>query len=527
MRLDYLYIEEFKNLRKLEMDFDESSLATVVVGRNGTGKSNVLEALVLIFRNLDLKEPAKFPYRIQYECRGRIVHIDATSKKPVYKVGPDKDALKTISKKAFEEADGNGYRRYLPAHVFGYYSGPSNRMEEHFDAHQVRFYRDLLDGKPTAHLRPLFYARTVHSQFVLLAFFSGMGDSQAKFLKKYLGIHGLESVLFVLNEPPWATAKKYRDYGWFWEARGVVRDFLDRLYATALAPLRLKKQPIPLELARKEHRDHYYLFVADHKALRRLGEPYENQQALFAALESTYISSLIREVRVKVRIGPNEESLSFRELSEGEQQLLMVLGLLKFTQQEESLFLLDEPDTHLNPAWSVEYLDLLKKVVGESQKSHFIITTHDPLVVAGLTKEQVQLLERDENGIIRARIPWDDPRGMGVAALLTSEVYGLRSQLDLETLQKLEEKRRLAVKEGPLTDRERKRLEDLNKELGGIDLSTVARDPLYDDFVKAMAKLHPEKQESVALTREEQKEQEKRAIEVLRRLEAERKDDVQ
>jgi AAA15 family ATPase/GTPase len=49
MRLDYLYIEEFKNLRKLEMDFDESSLATVVVGRNGTGKSNVLEALVLIF----------------------------------------------------------------------------------------------------------------------------------------------------------------------------------------------------------------------------------------------------------------------------------------------------------------------------------------------------------------------------------------------------------------------------------------------------------------------------------------------
>ncbi len=42
-----------------------------------------------------------------------------------------------------------------------------------------------------------------------------------------------------------------------------------------------------------------------------------------------------------------------------------------------------------------------------------------------------------------------------------------------------------------------------------------------------MAKLHPEKQESVALTREEQKEQEKRAIEVLRRLEAERKDDVQ
>jgi len=35
--------------------------------------------------------------------------------------------------------------------------------------------------------------------------------------------------------------------------------------------------------------------------------------------------------------------------SEGEQQLLLVLGLLKFTAEEEALFLLDEPDTHLNP----------------------------------------------------------------------------------------------------------------------------------------------------------------------------------
>ena len=527
MRLDYLYIEEFKNLRKLEMDFDESSLATVVVGRNGTGKSNVLEALVLIFRNLDLKKPAPFPYRIQYECRGKIILIDATSNRPVYKVGSDKDNLKTISKKAFEETDDSGLRRYLPAHVFGYYSGPSNRLEEHFDAHQVIFYRDLLAGKPTAHLRPLFYARTVHSQFVLLAFFSGLGDSQADFLKKYLGIHGLESVLFVLNEPPWATAKKYKDYGWFWEARGIVRDFLDRLHATTLAPLRLKKQSVPIELNRTQKRDHYYLFIPDHQALQKIAEPYGNQQAFFAALESTYISNLIREVRVKVRIGPDEESLSFRELSEGEQQLLMVLGLLKFTQQEESLFLLDEPDTHLNPAWSVEYLDLLKKVVGESKRSHFIITTHDPLVIAGRTKEQVQILERDDRGTIRARIPWDDPRGMGVAALLTSEVYGLRSQLDLETLQKLEEKRRLAVKEGSLTDQERARLEELHRELGRIDLSTVVRDPLYDDFVKAMAKLHPEKQESVVLTPKQQEEQEKRAIEILRRIEAKRKEDVQ
>ena len=48
------------------MNFDEDHLMTVVVGRNGSGKSNVLEALVLIFRNLDLGEPPPFSYKLQY-----------------------------------------------------------------------------------------------------------------------------------------------------------------------------------------------------------------------------------------------------------------------------------------------------------------------------------------------------------------------------------------------------------------------------------------------------------------------------
>jgi predicted ATP-dependent endonuclease of OLD family len=33
---------------------------------------------------------------------------------------------------------------------------------------------------------------------------------------------------------------------------------------------------------------------------------------------------------------------------------------LRFTAEDESLFLLDEPDTHLNPRWCVDYLGYLK-----------------------------------------------------------------------------------------------------------------------------------------------------------------------
>ena len=60
---------------------------------------------------------------------------------------------------------------------------PSNRLEKHFSKHQKRFYKALLNGDKET-LRPLFYARLVHSNFVLLAFFSFYEESNQKFLRK-------------------------------------------------------------------------------------------------------------------------------------------------------------------------------------------------------------------------------------------------------------------------------------------------------------------------------------------------------
>lgn len=115
------------------------------------------------------------------------------------------------------------------------------------------------------------------------------------------------------------------------------------------------------------------------------------------------------------------------------------------------------------------------------------MATHDPLVIAGLSKSQVQILDRDEgSGVIEAKMPDEDPRGMGVAALLTSEVYGLRSQLDLSTLRELDRKRELASKK-ELSDEERTDLARLTESLGHIDFTLASRDPLYQEFARAMA----------------------------------------
>jgi hypothetical protein len=234
MRLDKLRIGSFKNLQDFSIDFDEQSLTTVLVGGNETGKSNLLEALVLIFRDLDLDAPPAFPYQLSYLCRGQSIQVDAdpTGQGETVKITVDGAALPY---RRFIQEPG---RRYSPNYIFGYYSGPSNRLESHFEKHQERFYRALLRGDDQA-LRPLFYARLVHSQFVLLSFFSEHDPEAVQFLSEYLGIEGLESVLFVMTQPPWQS--KEGDPR-FWRARGVVQRFLDKLYSVALAPIRLPQR---------------------------------------------------------------------------------------------------------------------------------------------------------------------------------------------------------------------------------------------------------------------------------------------
>jgi ABC-type multidrug transport system ATPase subunit len=201
----------------------------------------------------------------------------------------------------------------------------------------------------------------------------------------------------------------------------------------------------------------------------------------------------------------------------------MVLGLLRFTKEDESLFLLDEPDTHLNPAWSLRYLEFLRQIAGTQENSHIIMATHDPLVIAGLTRSQMQIMQRDDkNGRITTQCPSDDPKGMGVAGLLTSEVYGLRSELDLETLGLLDEKRALAAK-ATLTEKERAKLRRLDERLRGLDFTITVRDPMYQRFAEAMAaRERAEGLQVPVLTKEQQQQQKQLAKEVLESLTAHR-----
>lgn len=508
MKLDKLWIEGFKNLKDIEIDFDQDELVTVVIGWNGAGKSNVIEALVIIFKNLDLGNLTNFSYRLEYLCHGKRIHITADKEQKTadkqYQIkfcgAEEVENKEAWSALRFSKLNNVGADKFLPSNVFGYYSGPSDRLATHFYEHQRKFRNQLLYPKKhkidekTLPLRPLFYAQKVHSNFVLLSFFLGQDKKVQDFLKEKLNIRGLESVLFVLSKPDWNSPKGDPR---FWNSSGVVQPFLDRLFSASLAPMK-QHIKVPHPMKNPGNVEALFLYLKDIEALREVGNQTSDKD-FFKLLESIYFSGLIHEVRIRVQLTDEEgkeDTLTFRELSEGEQQLLAVLGLLRFTREDESLFLLDEPDTHLNPAWSMEYINYLHEIAGldehvsQKKNSHIVLSTHDPIVISTMKKEQIQIMKRDDNSLkVIANPPLYDPKGLGVSGILTSDMFGLRSDLDSETLKDLDEHAVLFSKENR-TKKEQERFEELQNFMRNSGFLDAYSDPYYSAFVKAWVRRH-------------------------------------
>lgn len=405
----------------------------------------------------------------------------------------------------------------LPKYVFTYYSGISNKLKDHFDDHQKRFYdRAKKQGVGKADvddLRRLFYAQLIHSYFVLLAYFSFKQDNTASkaFLKEVLNIEDLDSVLFVLRKPSWKGIGDPR----FWGATGLVEELLKTLWDHSLAPIRHKEQ-VKIDFRRKTKKELLYLFVRNKDFLQQIASNYKSNTDFFKALESTYISDLMEEVRVRVKKLDVKNKIMFRDLSEGEQQLLTVLGLLRFTKDDESLILLDEPDTHLNPVWKWKYREYLNDVVDRPESTQIIINTHDPLVIGSMTKEEVRVFTYDfEEKKVKAIQPEVDPKGLGVAGILTSELFGLSTTLDEQTQKDLQRKRelQLRLKDNNISNPEKEELLKLEKDLEDLGFSKYQRDPLYQKFIEAC--LRSEVLQKPALTKEERKTQDDAMVDIL------------
>lgn len=91
-----------------------------------------------------------------------------------------------------------------------------------------------------------------------------------------------------------------------------------------------------------------------------------------------------------------DQPVMLKSLSDGEHQLLHSLGLCLLFKNTNSLFLLDEPETHLNPDWRSSFITRLRECFADTDGTHeMLITTHSPFLISDSKPDRVLVFNKD------------------------------------------------------------------------------------------------------------------------------------
>ncbi len=336
MNITKLEISGYKNLNiKLEHDAKIISL----IGNNGSGKSNLLEALSQIFKNLYSSQKTTFDYQIEYT-------IDNNSK------------VKIVNKNTSSTYFVNGQSAssisdYLPKKVVAIYSGEANRLwedsyKDSYDKFMTNIRNNTLIDMPKMLLINKYYWH-----LSLLTLLLSEGDDDKDFIKNVLSIDNVDTIDIVVNK------SKYKNY----------------------------KDNSVLELAKAlEHKTSYTL-----DELKGILIPRWTTSELYTYLYLLFTpksTKIIEDITVKFN-----DNLTIDSLSEGEKKLLLLKSAFEFAIQEDSLFLLDEPDAHIHINNKEQIIKLIEPFKVNRQ---VILTTHSPTVTKSISNDELFMMDNGE-----------------------------------------------------------------------------------------------------------------------------------
>lgn len=103
--------------------------------------------------------------------------------------------------------------------------------------------------------------------------------------------------------------------------------------------------------------------------------------------------------------------VDYVSLSDGEHQLVQVLGILSMLSFPNVLFLFDEPESHSNPQWRVKFISRLldlptvngKRGGGTASnvaKQECLLTTHAPFVPSDMARDKVFIFGKREDKVV-------------------------------------------------------------------------------------------------------------------------------
>lgn len=130
----------------------------------------------------------------------------------------------------------------------------------------------------------------------------------------------------------------------------------------------------------------------------------------------------------EVDAGPETVTIPSAWLSQGYQSLISWVADLvgQFfwdrggpveLEDMEGLVLIDELDIHLHPAWQATLIRSLKAAFPRVQ---FVVTTHSPMLLPGLERDEIIMLRQDEEGNVVAESPDESPKLMTGSELYES-----------------------------------------------------------------------------------------------------------
>lgn len=116
-----------------------------------------------------------------------------------------------------------------------------------------------------------------------------------------------------------------------------------------------------------------------------------------------------------------KEEINFNDLSSGEKVLISLVFYL-YNSQEKNVFpkllLLDEPDAHLHPSMSQQFLNVIKNVLVDKFNVQIIMTTHSPSTVILAPNDCIYEMSR-----VEPRIRKSQSKNHAVSLLTAGLVY--------------------------------------------------------------------------------------------------------
>ena len=374
MRIKSLELKEYKNLKNFKIDFESESCIDVLIGKNGTGKSNLFEAIIEIFRSfIDSDYEFYGDYKIDYKLNNSDICIEYTGGK--YK--RNNRQVKSISKSN------------IPDNILIYYSGHNERVAELVKTYEQK-YSTSKARLQSRELRVFFGLDNGHKDIIFLLLMVLANENIARNnIISQLGIAEICSDIKITLQKPYYFDGELDSWDEkpFWDAWDPIKSFLENLHSHKIDITDNRDEGY---FAEKEQ----YVFYLTCESLGQIiadTSPFE----VFQFFDDLRLIGMLHSIDFTVKKASGEE-VRLKHFSDGECQTIFFNGMLELFKDKDCLMLLDEPDAFLHPEWQFKLIKQIIEQTGSTDNdNHILLNTHNASTLVSTEDKQITLLDFD------------------------------------------------------------------------------------------------------------------------------------